>query len=274
LQQEKGAVIRVIPISDCGEILLEEYQKLLTTRTKIVGITHLYNVLGTINPVKTMIEMAHNYGACVVVDGAQSIPHLPIDVKDLNADFYVFSGHKMYGPTGIGILYGKKVLLEQMPPWQSGGGMIDNVTFSHTTYNQLPYKFEAGTGNIADAIALGAAIDYLKGIGMDRIEEHERNLTMHAMERLNEIPNVHLIGTAQNKTSVISFIIDGVAPESVGQYLNREGIAVRAGHHCAQPVLRRYGLDSSVRASLGLYNTIEEVGCFANAVLKIVKLYN
>lgn len=274
LQEEKGAVIKVIPINECGEVLLEEYSKLLTPRTKIVGITHVSNVLGTINPVKTMIEMAHKQGACVVIDGAQSIPHLAIDVKELDADFYVFSGHKMYGPTGIGVLYGKKALLEQMPPWQRGGGMINNVSFSQTTYNNLPYKFEAGTGNIADAIALGVAIDYLKRIGMCKIAEHERLLTLYTMERLIHIPNVHLIGTAPGKTSVISFIIDGLSPDRVAQYLNREGIATRAGHHCAQPVLSRFGLTSSVRASIGIYNTKEEIDCLANAVLKIAKLYN
>ncbi|MDF2487137.1 MAG: hypothetical protein K0R46_3305 [Herbinix sp.] len=271
LQQEKGAVIKVIPINDRGELLLEEYQKLLTPRTKIVGITHVSNVLGTINPVEAMIRMAHSHGACVVIDGAQSIPHLPIDVKALDADFYVFSGHKMYGPTGIGALYGKKAILDRMPPWQRGGGMINNVSFSHTTYQNLPYKFEAGTGNIADAIALGAAIDYLKNIGMTGIEEHERELTRYAMERLKEIPKLHLIGTSPNKTSVLTFVIDGISPESIGRYLDRQGIAVRAGHHCAQPVLSRYGLDSAVRASLGLYNTREEVDCLANAILKLVK---
>lgn len=274
LQQEKGAVIKVIPISECGEILLEEYQKLLSSRTKIVGITHVSNVLGTVNPVHCMIEMAHSYGACVVIDGAQSIPHFPINVNEMDADFYVFSGHKMYAPTGIGALYGKKALLDRMPPWQRGGGMIGNVSFDHTTYNHLPYKFEAGTGNIADAIALGAAIDYLRGIDMVRVEEHERELTMYAMERLSQIPNLHLIGTAPNKISVLSFVIDGISPESIGQYLDYEGIAVRAGHHCAQPVHSNFGLTSSVRASLGIYNTREEVDCLANAVLKIAKMYH
>jgi cysteine desulfurase/selenocysteine lyase len=274
LEQEKGAVIKVIPINENGEILLEEYNKLLTPRTKIVGITHVSNVLGTINPVKTMIEMAHGYGACVIVDGAQSIPHLAIDVKEMDADFYVFSGHKMYGPTGIGILYGKKSILDLMPPWQRGGGMIQHVTFNHTTYNPIPSKFEAGTGNIADAIALGAAVDYLRKIGMPYIEEHEQMLTSYAMERLREIPNLHLIGTSPMKTSVLSFVVDGINSESIGQYLDQEGIAVRSGHHCAQPVLRRYGLDSCVRASLGIYNTKEEVDCLANTVLKIAKLYN
>jgi cysteine desulfurase/selenocysteine lyase len=274
LQQDKGAVIKVIPVSDNGEILLDEYQKLLTPRTKIVGITHVSNVLGTINPVKLMIEMAHSVGACTLIDGAQSIPHLGINVSELNADFYVFSGHKMYGPTGIGVLYGKRALLESMPPWQRGGGMIDEVTFSHTTYNHLPYKFEAGTGNIADAIGLGTAIDYLKQIGMERIEEHERELTMYAMDRMEKIPNLHMIGTAPDKISVLAFIIDGIAPDKIGHYLDQQGIAVRAGHHCAQPILKRYGLTSSVRASLGLYNTKEEIDYLIDALCKIAKNCN
>lgn len=274
LQQEKGAVIKVIPINDNGEILLEEYQEQLSSRTKIVGITHVSNVLGTVNPVECMIKLAHSYGACVVIDGAQSIPHLPINVRAMDADFYVFSGHKMYAPTGIGALYGKKALLDRMPPWQRGGGMINQVSFDHTTYNPTPYKFEAGTGNIADAIALGAAIDYLSGIGMERVEEHERELTMYAMERLAQIPGIRMIGTAKNKISVLSFVIDGSSPESIGKYLDYEGIAVRAGHHCAQPVLNKFGLASSVRASLGIYNTREEVDALANAILKIAKMYH
>ncbi len=274
LQEDRGAIIKVIPINDQGEVRLEEYGRLLSPRTKIVGIAHVSNVLGTVNPVETMVRMAHTQGAFTVIDGAQAVPHMPIDVKQLDADFYVFSGHKMYGPTGIGILYGKRTFLEQMPPWQRGGGMISNVTFTQTTYNHLPYKFEAGTGNIADAIGLGAAVDYLNRLGMEKVEEHERQLTLYAMERLAEIPHVHLIGTAPDKISVLSFIIDGISPEGVGEYLNREGIAVRAGHHCAQPVLRRFGLNSSVRASLGIYNTKEEIDSLANTVLKIAKLYN
>jgi cysteine desulfurase/selenocysteine lyase len=274
LQQEKGAVIKVIPINDKGEILLEEYQKLLSSRTKIVGITHVSNVLGTVNPVDCMIKLAHSYGACVVIDGAQSIPHLPINVRAMDADFYVFSGHKMYAPTGIGALYGKKSLLDRMPPWQRGGGMINQVSFDHTTYNPTPYKFEAGTGNIGDAIALGSAIDYLIGIGMERVEEHERELTMYAMERLSQIPGICMIGTAPNKISVLSFVIDGSSPERIGKYLDYEGIAVRAGHHCAQPVLDKFGLASTVRASLGIYNTREEVDSLANAILKIAKMYH
>lgn len=274
LQQDKGAIIKVIPINDRGEVILEEYEKLLSPRTRIVGITQVSNVLGTVNPIEIMVRMAHAQGAFTVIDGAQAVPHMPIDVRQLDADFYVLSGHKMYGPTGIGILYGKRAILEQMPPWQRGGGMISNVTFTHTTYNHLPYKFEAGTGNIADAIGLGAAVDYLNRVGMEKVEEHERQLTAYAMERLNEIPHIHLIGTAQDKISALSFIVDGVSPEGVGDYLNREGIAVRAGHHCAQPVLRRYGLNSSVRASLGIYNTFDEVDTLANSILKVAKLYN
>ncbi len=269
LKQKRGAVIKVIPISDDGEILLQEYEKLFTPRTKLVAITQVSNVLGTINPVKAMIETAHRNGARVLVDGAQSVPHLPVDVKALDTDFLVFSGHKLYGPTGIGVLYGKKELLEQMPPWQTGGGMIKTVSFDHTTYENLPYKFEAGTGNIADAIGLGAAIDYLKRIGMDKVMEHERDLTRYAMGRLGEIPGLRLIGTAPDKTSVLSFVLKNISPERTGEYLNREGIAVRAGHHCAQPVLDRYGLSSSVRASLGVYNMKEEVDSLANVLLKI-----
>lgn len=274
LQEEKGAVIKVIPINVDGEILLEEYEKLFTPRTKLVAIAHVSNVLGTVNPLKAMIEMAHRNGAHVLVDGAQSVPHMKVDVKDLDTDFYVFSGHKMYGPTGIGILYGKKALLEQMPPWQRGGGMINSVSFDHTTYHNLPYKFEAGTGNIADAIGLGAAIDYLNRIGMQAITEHEKNLTLYAMDRLSEIPGLHLIGTSPDKISVLSFIMEGITPEKVGQYLNKEGIAVRAGHHCAQPVLNQYGLTSSVRASLGIYNMREEIDYLANELLKLAKYYN
>ncbi len=269
LKEEKGAVIKVIPINDCGEILMEEYRKLLSPRTKIVGITQVSNVLGTVNPVEEMIQLAHSHGACAVVDGAQAVPHLPVDVKQMDADFYVFSGHKMYAPTGIGVLYGKKAILMQLPPWQRGGGMIERVSFEHSTYQQPPDKFEAGTGNIADAIGLGAAIDYLKRIGMDHIEAHERELTQYALERLGEIKRLQLIGTAPNKISVLSFIMEGIASENIGKYLDRQGIAVRAGHHCAQPVLNRYGLTSSVRASLGIYNMREEVDSLANALLRL-----
>jgi cysteine desulfurase/selenocysteine lyase len=225
LQRTKGAVLKVIPINDRGEIIMEEYEKLLTPRTRIVAVTHVSNTLGTINPVAAMIEMAHKQGAYVLVDGAQSVPHLPVDVKELDADFYVFSGHKIYGPTGIGVLYGKKRLLEEMPPWQRGGGMIKNVSFNDTTYNNLPYKFEAGTGNIADAIGLGKAIEYVQKIGMENIEYHEKSLTVYAMEKLYEIPGIRIIGTSSDKTSVISFVLENVSPENAAYYLNQEGIA-------------------------------------------------
>lgn len=274
LQQTNRAVLKVVPINNCGEIILEEYEKLLSERTRIVALAHVSNVLGTVNPLRVMIEMAHKHGACVLVDGAQGIPHTRVNVSELDADFYAFSGHKVYGPTGIGVLYGKRALLEEMPPWQRGGGMIKNVSFKETTYSSLPYKFEAGTGNIADAIGLGAAIDYIQEIGMENIERHEKELTVYAMEKLHQIPGLHIIGTAPGKTSVISFVIDGISPESIAQHLNHDGIAVRSGHHCAQPVLYRYGLTSSVRASLGVYNTKEEVDCLVNSVLKIAKSYN
>lgn len=274
LQQATGAVIKIIPINDRGEVILDEYDKLLTDRTRLVSIAHVSNVLGTVNPIRIMIEKAHKHGAVVLIDGAQSVPHIGVDVQELDADFYAFSGHKVYGPTGIGVLYGKKALLEEMPPWQRGGGMIKNVSFNETSYNSLPNKFEAGTGNIADAIGLGAAIDYIQQIGMDSIERHEKELTVYAMERLYQIHGLHIIGTAPNKTSVISFVIDGISSENAAQYLNKVGIAVRSGHHCAQPALRRFGLDSSIRASLGVYNTMEEIDCLANSVLEITKYYN
>ena len=270
LAQKKGATLKVIPTNDRGELILEEYEKLLSPRTKIVAINHLSNILGTINPIRKMIQMAHAKGINVFVDGAQSAPHIGVNVVDLDADFYAFSGHKLYGPTGIGVLYGKKSLLEEMPPWQNGGGMIKDVNFQETTYNQLPYKFEAGTGNIADAIGLGSAIDYLQSIGMDLIASHEKELTMYAMERLSEVPALKLIGTAPNKSSVISFIVEGVSSENVAKHLNNDAIAVRAGHHCAQPILKRHGLDSCVRASIGLYNTKEEIDSLLNSTLKII----
>lgn len=269
LQKEKGAVIKVVPINDQGEVLLEEYAKLLSSRTRMVAITHVSNVLGTINPVRTMIEMAHTHGACVLIDGAQAVPHLKVNVKELDADFYTFSGHKTYGPTGIGVLYGKKSLLEEMPPWQRGGGMIKNVSFNQTTYNNLPYKFEAGTGNIADAVGLGAAIDYLQKIDFENIEYHEKELTSYAMEALSSIPGLNIIGTSPTKTSVISFVIDRISPEDVARNLNQEGIAVRAGHHCAQPILQRFGISGTIRASLGVYNTIEEIDTMAKTLRKI-----
>lgn len=259
LIKERNAVIKVIPINDRGEIILEEYQKLLSPRTKIVAITHVSNVLGTINPIRPMIESAHRQGATVLIDGAQAVPHLKVDVRALDADFYAFSGHKIFGPTGIGALYGKRALLESMPPWQGGGGMIKKVTWEETTYNKLPDKFEAGTGNIADAIGLGAAVDYLHKIGLPYIERYERGLTEYAMKALATIPGLCLIGTSPEKVGALSFIVTGIEPEALGRYLDQEGIAVRAGHHCAQPVLQRFMVSSAVRASLAMYNTREEI---------------
>lgn len=273
LRREKGAVIKVIPINDRGEVILEEYAKLLSSRTRIVAVTHVSNVLGTINPINTMIKMAHDHGACVLIDGAQAAPHFRVNVKESDADFYTFSGHKAYGPTGIGVLYGKKALLEAMPPWQRGGGMIKNVSFSETTYNTVPYKFEAGTGNIADAIGLGAAIDYMQKIGLDDIECHEKALTAYAMEALSAIPGLTIIGTAPNKISVISFVINGIIPEIAARYLDQEGIALRVGHHCAQPAMQRFRVTSTIRASLGIYNTAEDIDALVNALFKIVKYY-
>jgi cysteine desulfurase/selenocysteine lyase len=259
LCQETGALIRPIPINDQGEIILGEYEKLLSRRTRIVAITQASNVLGTINPVRLMAEMAHYYGAKVMVDGAQAVPHLMVDVKLFDADFYVFSGHKIYGPTGIGVLYGKRDLLEEMPPWQGGGGMIEQVDFNETTYNRLPHKFEAGTGNIADAVGLAAAVDYLQQIGLARIEAYEHELTGYTMNLLSKIPGLSLFGTALQKVGVISFIIQGKEPEDLAHFLDKNGIAVRTGHHCAQPLMKRYGQKSMLRVSLGLYNSREEV---------------
>jgi cysteine desulfurase/selenocysteine lyase len=271
LRQEKKAVIKIIPINDRGEILLDEYKKLFSLRTRMVAITHVSNVLGTVNPLTEMIQIAHSHRIPVLVDGAQGVPHFPVDVKSLDADFYVFSGHKIYGPTGIGALYGKRALLEAMPPWQGGGSMIKHVTFNNTTYNNIPYKFEAGTNNIADAIALGTAIDYLQKIGLHHIEQHERKLTDYAMESLLKIPGLCLIGTPQNKISVLSFIMRSFTPDEVAHHLEEEGIAVRTGHHCAQPTLERYGLIESVRVSLGLYNTKEEVDILCQVLNKLAK---
>lgn len=259
LGQQTGAVIRSIPINDHGEIILGEYEKLLSRRTKLVAITQVSNVLGTINPVRLMTEMAHYYGARVMVDGAQAVPHFKVDVKELDADFYAFSGHKIYGPTGIGVLYGKSDLLETMPPWQGGGGMVRQVSFTETTYQGSPHKFEAGTVNIADAVGLGSAVEYLWKIGLARIERYEQELTGYAMGELGRIPGLHLFGTAPHKTAVIAFLLHNSDPDALARHLDRNGIAIRAGHHCAQPLLQRYGQESMLRVSFGLYNTRAEV---------------
>lgn len=272
LAQATGTTVHAFSITDRGEVDFEAYERLLSRRPKIVAITQVSNVLGTINPVRLMIEMAHHYGACVLVDGAQAVPHLPINVKELDADFYAFSGHKTYGPTGIGVLYGKKALLEEMPPWQGGGSMIKTVSFEEATYNYLPHKFEAGTGNIADAVGMGAAVNYLQKIGMSQIEQHEHTLTSHAMRLLSELPGITLIGNAPNKAGVIAFNIAGIPADKIARQLDREGIAVRAGHHCAQPLLRRYGLKETVRVSLGLYNTKDEIDLLVQTLKQLIRV--
>lgn len=259
LAQTTGAVLKVIPVTDSGEIILEEYARLLSPRTRIVAVTQVSNALGTILPVKEITEMAHRYRACVLIDGAQGLPHLSVNVQAIDCDFYVFSGHKLFAPTGIGVLYGKRKLLEEMPPWQGGGSMIRHVTFEHTIYADPPAKFEAGTPNIADAVGLGAAIDYLTRLGMNNLEHYERQLTEYAIEQLIRIPRLRLIGTALHKVGVLSFLLDGFSVEDVGKRLDQEGIAVRAGHHCAQPTMQRYGITGTVRPSLGFYNTYAEI---------------
>ncbi len=271
---QKGAILKVIPINDEGEILLDEYEKLLSERTRLVGIVHLSNALGTVNPVQQMIEMAHQRGIPVLVDGAQAVPHIPVDVQALDCDFYVFSGHKLFGPTGIGVLYGKKELLETMPPYQGGGDMILSVSFKKTEYNVLPFRFEAGTPNIAGAIALGAAIDYVQEIGLDKIATYEDKLLAYATEAMAEIPGVRLIGTARNKASVLSFLIEGVHPHDIGTILDREGIAIRAGHHCAQPVMERFGVPATARASFAFYNTLEEVDALIAGIRKVQEVFS
>jgi cysteine desulfurase/selenocysteine lyase len=263
---ETGAVLRVAPVDDDGQVLLNEYERLLNSRTKLVSFTQVSNALGTVTPAKQMIEMAHRYGAKVLLDGAQSVSHLRADVQYLDCDFFVFSGHKVFGPTGIGALYGKPEVLENMPPWQGGGNMIEDVTIEKTRYHPAPGKFEAGTGNIADAVGLGAAIDYVQKLGIDNICRYEHELLVYAMKELRSVPGLRLIGTAPDKTSVLSFVLEGYQTTEVGEALNKEGIAVRTGHHCAQPILRRFGLEATVRPSLAFYNTHEEIDRLVNVV--------
>src|SRR6478735_6612111 len=272
LAQEKGAVLKIIPINENGELIMEEFEKLLSEKTKLVSIVHVSNALGTINPVKTIIEKAHEFGAVVLVDGAQSTVHLDIDVQDLDCDFFVLSSHKIYGPTGVGVLYGKKDLLEEMPPYMGGGEMIKEVTFDHTTYNELPYKFEAGTPNIADTVAFKAALDFVNEVGKENIRAHEEALTKYAMEKLSQIDGVRLIGTAKHKTSVVSFIVDGVHPQDMGILLDNYGIAVRTGHHCCQPLMNRFEIPGTVRASFAMYNTKEEVDELVKGVEKAIRI--
>jgi cysteine desulfurase/selenocysteine lyase len=269
---EKGACLRVAPVDDDGQILLDEYEKLLSPKTRLVSFTQVSNALGTVTPAHQMIQMAHRYGARVLLDGAQAVSHMPIDVQSLDCDFYVFSGHKVFAPTGIGVLYGKPEVLGETPPWQGGGNMIVDVTFEKTTYQPPPGRFEAGTGNIADAVGLGAAIDYLDHIGMPNIARYEHELMVYATQRMLGIPGLHIIGTAKEKAGVLSFVLDGFRTEEVGAALNREGIAVRSGHHCAQPTLRRFGVETTVRPSLALYNSFEDIDAMIAALLRLKSL--
>ena len=273
LCERSGAALRVVPIDDRGELMPDAFEHRLGRRTKLVAITHLSNALGTINPVKRLIAQAHASGAVVLVDGAQAVPHLKVDVQDLDCDFYAFSGHKIYGPTGIGVLYGKAALLDAMPPWQGGGDMIKQVTFARTTYNDLPYKFEAGTPNIAGGIALGAAIAYLDALGLEHVAAHEHDLLAYATGLAATIPGLHLIGTAADKASILSFVLDGVHAHDVGTILDLEGVAVRSGHHCAMPVMAHFGVPATVRASFALYNTRQEVDALFAALTKVREVF-
>ena len=266
--EEKGAALRVAPVDDRGELILEEFERLLGPRTRFVSVTHVSNALGTVNPVKQMAAMAHARGIPILVDGAQAAPHHALDVRELGCDFYAFSGHKVYGPTGIGVLYGKEALLEQMPPYQGGGDMIRSVTFEKTTYNDLPYKFEAGTPDVAGAIGLGAAVGYLEQTGLDNISAHEGELLCYATGAVASIPGVRIVGSARRKAAVLSFVLEGVHAHDVGTVLDQEGVAVRAGHHCAQPLMARFGVPATTRASFGMYNTLEEVDVLVRGIRK------
>ena len=273
LAEEKGAKIRVVPVNDAGELDIDAYEKLFNEHTRFVGVMHVSNALGTINPVKAMIAYAHARGVPVLVDGAQAAPHLKVDVQDLDCDFYAFSGHKVCGPTGVGALYGKAAVLERMQPFKGGGDMILSVTFEKTVYNTIPFKFEAGTPPIAGAIGLGAAVDYLSALGMDAIAAHELELLNHATEELNRMPGVRIIGTAEKKAAVLSFAIEGVHPHDVGTLLNQEGVAVRTGHHCAQPVMKRFGVPATSRASFAFYNTLAEADALATGIREVQKVF-
>jgi cysteine desulfurase / selenocysteine lyase len=269
LCEEKGAKLRVAPINDRGELLLDEFEKLIGPRTKIVAVTHVSNALGSVTPLKRMIEMAHAHKIPVLVDGAQAVPHMAVDVQALDCDFYTFSGHKIYGPTGIGVLYGRAALLEAMPPYQGGGDMISSVTFEKTTYNKLPYKFEAGTPDIAGVIGLGAAIEYMQDVGMDAIATHEHELLEYATERVSAIPGVRVIGTAKEKAGVLSFVIEGIHPHDVGTILDQEGVAIRTGHHCSQPVMDRFEIPATARASFAMYNTRADIDALVKGIQRV-----
>ncbi|HNR29768.1 MAG TPA: cysteine desulfurase [Candidatus Hydrogenedentes bacterium] len=273
LCEEKGSKLRVVPITDDGELDMDAFGRLLNARTKIVSIGHVSNALGTVNPVRAIIDAAHAAGAIAVVDGAQSAPHMPVNIHAMGCDFFVCSGHKMYGPTGIGVLYGKVEHLEKMPPYQGGGDMVLSVTFEKTTFNILPHKYEAGTPHIEGVIGLGATVDYLNDIGMDAIAEYEQNLTRHGTQLLEEIPGLRLIGTARDKAGILSFTLDGVHPHDIGQLLDEDGVAIRVGHHCAQPVMQRFGVPATARASLAFYNTKEELDTLAAGIRRVQKVF-
>lgn len=273
LQERKGIRLRIIPINDRGELLLDEYEKLFNKRTRIVAVTHVSNVLGTVNPVKQIAAVAHAHDVPVLVDGAQSVPHIAVDVQDMDCDFFVFSGHKVYGPTGIGVLYGKESLLNELPPYQGGGEMIKNVHFEHTEYEDAPLRFEAGTPDYVGAHALAAAIDYVSALGMENIAAHEHSLLAYATERMNCIPGMRIFGQAENKSAVLSFVVGNIHPLDLGTLLDRFGVAVRTGHHCAQPLMERMGVQSMARASFALYNTREEVDTLCESIERITKMF-
>jgi cysteine desulfurase / selenocysteine lyase len=273
LCEENKAKLRVVPISDSGELILEEFDRLLGQRTKLVSVVHVSNTLGTVNPVKQIIEMAHRRGIPVLIDGAQAVAHMPVDVRELGCEFYAFSGHKLYGPTGVGVLYGKADLLESMPPWQGGGDMIRSVTFEKTTYNVLPYKFEAGTPNVAGVIGLGAAIDYLNALGPEAVAAHEHRLLGYAVERLREVPGLRFIGTPAHRAGAVSFVLDGIHPHDIGTILDEEGIAVRTGHHCTQPLMERFGVPATARASVACYNTREEIDALVSGLERVREVF-
>ncbi|GMU96499.1 SufS family cysteine desulfurase [Ignavibacterium album] len=271
--EERKAKLRVIPIDENGELVFDEFEKMLNKKTKFVSVVYASNSLGTVNPVKKIIDLAHSFNVPVLIDAAQAVNHLKIDVQELDCDFLAFSGHKLYGPTGIGILYGKVNHLDSMPPYQGGGDMISKVTFEKTLYNELPYKFEAGTPNIAGAIGLGAAIDYVEKIGIENIARHENNLLEYATEKISELKGLRIIGTSKNKISVLSFVLENVHPHDVGTFLDFEGVAIRTGHHCTQPIMDRYGIPATSRASFGMYNTLDEIDVLVNGLKKILEVF-
>jgi cysteine desulfurase / selenocysteine lyase len=273
LCEQLGANLRVAPVNDAGELVFDEFEKLLGPRTKLVAMAHVSNALGTVNPVRKIVQAARRVNASVLLDGAQAVPHMPVDVRAIDCDFYVFSGHKIYAPTGIGILYGKAELLEAMPPYQGGGDMISSVTFEKTLYNRLPHKFEAGTPHVSGAIGLGAALEYVNSIGLDRIARHEKQVLAHGTRRLLQILGLRLVGTAREKEGILSFVLEGIHPHDVGTILDQEGIAIRTGHHCAQPLMERFGVPATARASLALYNTMEEMDALAIGIEKVREVF-